>query len=154
MAVVTYKDQKRTKRTSQSSQVFKGFSTQGREFLDRKLYDVELVKQDLLNHFNIRKGEKLENPDFGTNIWLYLFDPLDDDTKNAVIRDVEEVINYDPRVTLDQIEVQEAEQGLSVKMTVLYIGYAIGETINLLFDSEQGLLQGPGQFFNSSTANY
>jgi len=154
MAVVTYKDQKRTKRTSQSSQVFKGFSTQGREFLDPKLYDVELVKQDLLNHFNIRKGEKLENPDFGTNIWLYLFDPLDDDTKNAVIRDVEEVINYDPRVTLDQIEVQEAEQGLSVKMTVLYIGYAIGETINLLFDSEQGLLQGPGQFFNSSTANY
>ena len=154
MAIVTYKDQKRTKRTSQSSQVFKGFSTQGREFLDPKLYDIELVKQDLLNHFNIRKGEKLENPAFGTNILLYLFDPLDQDTKNAVIRDVEEVVNYDPRVTLDQIEVQEAEHGLSVKMTVLYIGYAIGETINLLFDSQQGLLQGLGQFFNSSSTNY
>src|SRR6056300_1664971 len=116
MAIVSFKDSKRTTRTPKN-QVFSGFSTQGRTFQDPKLYDVELVKQDLLNHFNIRKGEKLENPDFGTNVWLYLFDPLDDDTKNAVIRDVEEVINYDPRVTLDQIEVQEYEQGLSVKMT-------------------------------------
>ena len=154
MAIVNFKDQKRTTRTSQQTQLFKGFSTQGREFQDAKLYDVELVKQDLLNHFNIRKGEKLENPDFGTNIWLYLFDPLDDDTKNAVISEVESVVNYDPRVTLDQIEVQEYEQGLQVKMTVLYIGYAIRETINLLFDGEQGLLQGPNQISSATTTSY
>ena len=154
MAVVNFSDQKRTKQTSVNSQIFKGFSTQGREFKDPKLYDVELVKQDLLNHLNIRKGEKLENPDFGTNIWLYVFDPLDEETKNLVIEDVESVINYDPRVTLDQIEVQESDHGLSVKMTVLYIGYALGETINLLFDQNQGLLQGPGQVFTSSSSTY
>ena len=154
MAVVNFSDSKSTKQTSVNTQIFKGFSTQGREFKDPKLYDVELVKQDLLNHFNIRKGEKLENPDFGTNIWLYVFDPLDEETKNLVIEDVESVINYDPRVTLDQIEVQESDHGLSVKMTVLYIGYALGETINLLFDQNQGLLQGPGQVFTSSSSTY
>ena len=154
MAVVNFSDSKSTKQTSVNTQIFKGFSTQGREFKDPKLYDVELVKQDLLNHFNIRKGEKLENPDFGTNIWLYVFDPLDEETKNLVIEDVESVINYDPRVTLDQIEVQESDHGLSVKMTVLYIGYALGETINLLFDQNQGLLQGPGQVFTSSSSSY
>ena len=68
-----------------------------------------LVKQDLMNHFNIRKGEKLENPDFGTNIWEYIFDPLDVDTKNAIISDVEAVGNYDPRVTIDQVQVNEYE---------------------------------------------
>ena len=135
MAVVTFKDIKRTTQQVQQNHI-------------------ELVKQDLLNNFNIRKGEKLENPNFGTNLWNYLFDPLDADTKDAVIREVEAVINYDPRVALDQLEVFEAENGLQVKITVLYIGYAIGETLNLLFDSEQGLLQGPGQVFNSSQANY
>ena len=154
MAVVNFSDSKNTKQTSVNSQIFKGFSTQGREFKDPKLYDVELVKHDLLNHFNIRKGEKLENPDFGTNIWLYVFDPLDEETKNLVIEDVETVVNYDPRVTLDQIEVQESDHGLSVKMTVLYIGYAIGETINLLFDQNQGLLVGPGQVFTSQSSTY
>ena len=154
MAVVTFKDTKRTTQQVQQNQIFNGFSTIGREFKDPKLYDIELVKQDLLNNFNIRKGEKLENPNFGTNLWNYLFDPLDADTKDAVIREVEAVINYDPRVALDQLEVFEAENGLQVKITVLYIGYAIGETLNLLFDSEQGLLQGPGQVFTSSQANY
>jgi phage baseplate assembly protein W len=154
MAIVNYKAQKQTQNTTPSSQVFKGFSTQGREFKSPELYDIELVKQDLLNHFNIRKGEKLENPDFGTNIWLYLFDPLDEETKNAVIRDVEEVVNYDPRVTLDQIEVRESQHGLQVVMSVLYIGYAIGETINLLFDQNEGLMVGSGQFFSSSPSTY
>ena len=64
------------------------------------------------------------------------------------------LVNYDPRVTLDQIEVQESDHGLSVKMTVLYIGYAIGETINLLFDQNQGLLVGPGQVFTSQSSTY
>jgi len=130
-----------TNNTTQS-QIFKGFTTQNGEFSSTKIYDVALVKQDLLNHFNIRKGEKLENPEFGTNIWQYLFDPLDVDTKNAIISDVEAVGNYDPRVQIDQIEVQEYEHGVQVTMTLIYIGYGISEQVNLLFDQNQGLLSG------------
>ena len=152
MTIVSFKDQKRTTR-SQKNQVFSGFSTQGRTFQDPKLYDIELVKQDLLNHFNIRKGEKLENPEFGTNIWLYIYDPLDQDTKNAVIQEVEDVIAYDPRVQLDQIEVDEYEHGLQIRMSLLYIGYGIGESIDLLFDNQQGLLTGAQTFYPVNTTN-
>ena len=49
MALVTYKD-KKTSGKKLRSQVFSGFSTQGRDFQDPKMYDIELVKQDLLNH--------------------------------------------------------------------------------------------------------
>ena len=51
--------------TAQTSTSFKyrGFSSN--EIKNNfKLYDMELVKRDLLNHFYIRKGEKLENPNF------------------------------------------------------------------------------------------
>lgn len=152
MAIVTYKDSKQTTR-SQKTQVFSGFSTQGREFQDPKLYDIELVKQDLLNHFNIRKGEKLENPEFGTNIWLYVFDPLDQDTKNSIIQEVEDVCAYDPRVDLDQIEVDEYEHGIQIRVSLLYIGYGIGETMDLLFDNQQGLLTGQQTFYPVNTTN-
>ena len=152
MAIVTYKDSKQTTR-SQKTQVFSGFSTQGREFQDPKLYDIELVKQDLLNHFNIRKGEKLENPEFGTNIWLYVFDPLDQDTKNSIIQEVEDVCAYDPRVVLDQIEVDEYEHGIQIRISLLYIGYGIGETMDLLFDNQQGLLTGQQTFYPVNTTN-
>ena len=152
MAIVTYKDSKQTTR-SQKNQVFSGFSTQGRTFQDPKLYDIELVKQDLLNHFNIRKGEKLENPEFGTNIWLYVFDPLDQDTKNSIIQEVEDVCAYDPRVDLDQIEVDEYEHGIQIRVSLLYIGYGIGETMDLLFDNQQGLLTGQQTFYPVNTTN-
>lgn len=149
MAIVSFKDSKQTTR-SQKNQVFSGFSTQGRTFQDPKLYDIELVKQDLFNHFNIRKGEKLENPEFGTNIWQYLFDPLDDQTKNAIVEDVQTVINYDPRVTLDQLEIDEYEHGIQITLSVLYIGYGLGETFNLLFDQNEGLLTKGSTLFPSS----
>jgi len=38
---------------------YKGFSTINNDFGSPKLTDTDLIKRDLLNHFAIRKGEKL-----------------------------------------------------------------------------------------------
>jgi len=153
MAIVNFQTAQKESTTIQNSngsQIFKGFSTQQGEFADPKLYDIELVKQDLFNHFNIRKGEKLENPEFGTNIWQYLFDPLDIDTKNAIISDIEDVVNYDPRVTLDQVDVNQYEHGVQVNVTVVYIGYGIKEQMNLLFDQTEGLLSQGSTYYQAN----
>jgi phage baseplate assembly protein W len=150
MAVKNFNEVNSTTQGISNTRIFRGHSSVGRDFADSKLYDIELVKQDLLNHFNILKGEKLENPDFGTNIWLYLMDPLDDETRNAVIEEVEAIINYDPRVEMDSIEVNDYEQGLQVKVSVIYTGYGIGESMDLLFDTQQGLLAGPTQIYSAA----
>ena len=54
---------------------YKGFSTIGQTGKFR-LTDFDLVKQDIINNFQIRKGEKLMNPDFGTIIWNIIHEPL------------------------------------------------------------------------------
>ena len=150
MAVKNFNEVNPTQQGVANTRLFRGHSSVGRDFADSKLYDIQLVKQDILNHFNILKGEKLENPNFGTNIWLYLMDPLDDETRNAVIEDVEEIINYDPRIEMDSIEVNDYEQGLQVKVSILYTGYGLGESMDLLFDSQQGLMAGPSQIYPTS----
>jgi len=150
MAVKNFNEVNSTTQGVSNTRIFRGHSSVGRDFADTKLYDIELVKQDLLNHFNILKGEKLENPDFGTNIWLYLMDPLDDETRNAVIEEVEAIVNYDPRVEMDSIEVNDYEQGLQVKVSVVYTGYGLGESMDLLFDSQQGLLAGPSEVYTAA----
>ena len=76
---------------------------------------------------------------------------MDGETKDLIIQEVEQVVNYDPRVALDQIEVLDSEHGIQVRMTILYIGYGLGESINLLFDNQQGLLQGQTQVFSSQS---
>ena len=148
MATVTYTSKSTVDQDVQTQkQIFKGFSTQQGEFNDSKLYDIELVKQDIFNHFNIRKGEKLENPEFGTNIWQYIFDPLDDQTRQAILDDAQNVIAYDPRVVLDQLELDEYEHGIQVTLSVLYVGYGVGERFNLLFDQNEGLLSSGSNIF-------
>ena len=74
--------------------LYRGFSTvaANKKF---KLTDLDLVKQDLINHFHIKKGEKLMNPDFGTVIWSLLFENLTDDVKSVLTEDVKRIVSYD-----------------------------------------------------------
>jgi len=62
---------------------YNGFSSQETKS-SFKLYDIDLVKQDIINHFYIRKGEKLMNPDFGTVIWDLLFEQFTHSTLLAL----------------------------------------------------------------------
>ena len=63
------------------SRAYRGISTANPNNTSSTLYDIALIKQDIINHFHIRQGEKLENPEFGTIIWDVLFEPLTDKLK-------------------------------------------------------------------------
>ena len=99
--------------TAQTSTSFKykGFSSAAIKN-NFKLYDMELVKQDLLNHFYIRKGEKLENPNFGTIIWDMLFENFTPEVKKLITDDVEQIINYDPRIQVTTLTIDSTDMGI------------------------------------------
>ena len=113
--------------------LYNGFSTYNRSKHFR-ITDFELVKQDLINHFSIRKGEKLMNPDFGTVIWDTLFDPLDDDTKNVIIQDVKRIIGYDPRVGAQNVVVTQFDFGIQIEIDLVYISTNQRNLLSLSFD--------------------
>lgn len=99
-----------------------------------KLYDIDLVKQDLINHFYIRKGEKLENPEFGTVIWDILFEPFTEEVKEIITKDVEEIVNYDPRIQVNEITIDSTEQGIRIEASVVYIPFNVNEKMTFNFD--------------------
>ena len=94
---------------------YRGFSTVTSTRKSR-LVDFELAKQDLINHFHIKKGEKLHNPNFGTNLWSIVFDPLTPTTKQAIIDDINVIAGYDPRIQVNDVVVVEYEQGIQVEL--------------------------------------
>ena len=101
------------------------------------LRDISLIKQDLINHFHIRQGEKLNDPTFGTIIWDVLFDPLTDQLKQLILDDVTRIINHDPRVSANSIILDSYDHGISVSCELTYIPYNITEAVNFLFDQDQ-----------------
>ena len=104
------------------------------------MFDLPLIKQDIVNHFHIRQGEKLENPTFGTIIWDILFEPLTEALKDAIIKDVERIVNYDPRVSADSVLIDAYETGIQITCELTYLPYNISETLSLQFDQRAGLV--------------
>lgn len=113
--------------------LYRGFSTYNRSKKFR-VVDFALVKQDLINHFNIRKGEKLMQPSFGTIIWSMLFEPMTDALRQAVIEDVKSIVNYDPRVQVINVNLTEKEHGLQVEIDLRYAPTDESETLVMNFD--------------------
>ena len=53
------------KQAPKTSQFYVGFSSIDIANTNSKLYDLALIKQDIINQFNNRKGERVMNPEFG-----------------------------------------------------------------------------------------
>ena len=100
---------------------YKGFSTVNNNFGSSKLTDTDLIKRDLLNHFAIRKGEKLMRGNFGTSLRDLIMDPLTEETKQLIIEEVNAVINNDPRVRPEEVTLDEYENGLQVQIVLHYV---------------------------------
>lgn len=118
---------------------YRGFSTVSDTTEGFALYDFELIKQDIVNHFHIRQGEKLSDPNFGTIIWDVLFEPFTNNIKEAIIQNVTDIVNYDPRVKVEQILVDTYESGIEVACTLSYLPYNISQQMLFRFDQSVGL---------------
>jgi phage baseplate assembly protein W len=117
---------------------YRGFSS--KEFKKNfKLYDFELCKQDLVNHFNIRKGEKLQNPDFGTIIWDILFEPFTQAVREEIAKDVEKIINFDKRIRVDNILIDATEYGLRIQAELTYLPLDLKDVLKLDFDKRNSI---------------
>jgi phage baseplate assembly protein W len=125
-----------------ATNIYKGFSTYNRN----KKFNVtnyELVRQDLFNHFNIAKGEKLMNPNFGTIIWNLLFEPLTPETKKAMLADVRRVVSYDPRIAVQNVILTEFDRGIQIEIELTYLVSNQQDRVTLQFDRDAMSLTRP-----------
>jgi phage baseplate assembly protein W len=119
--------------------LYRGFSTVNRNKKFR-VTDVDLVKQDLINHFSVHKGEKLMQPNFGSVIWSLLFEPLTDQLQQLIVDDVKRIVGYDPRLGLKNINIISQDYGIQIEVDLVYIPTNQATTLSLQFDANSARL--------------
>ena len=77
--------------------IFRGFSTVDKIRAPYSLFDQELIKRDLLNEFQTRRGERLMKPNFGSIIHDLLMEPEDTITDDEIRDDITRICDKDPR---------------------------------------------------------
>ena len=115
-----------------------GYTTLNTKSTSKILRDLDLAKQDLENHFHIRKGEKWTNPDFGSNLPYLVFQPLDTLTSDEIEDDVITVVSYDPRFNLvnSTVTVDEDANYVYVSANLIYLPTKTATDLQLKFDKE------------------
>jgi phage baseplate assembly protein W len=116
-----------------------GFST-----IDRKrkftLTDNDLVVRDVLNSLLIKKGEKVGRPDYGTDLWGLVFEPLNDQMIKALQQELQQTIEQDPRVKFEDAQVNPGANGILVELFITVLPTSEQQRLSLFFDQDQQTL--------------
>ncbi len=97
--------------------------------------DVNDIVQSMKIILSTRKGERLTNPHFGCAMHDYLFEPINEVTKNMISDAIQNaLIEYEPRIIVEDIKLDFAEQleGI-VNVELDYVVRKINTRHNVVF---------------------
>jgi phage baseplate assembly protein W len=89
------------------------------------------------------------NPNYGCLIWDRLFEPLTPALKDAMVKDVTEIIQADPRIdVLQRVQLSQSTDGIGILLSADIIIKNTNELVNLnlAFDGTSGVV--------NTTVNY
>jgi phage baseplate assembly protein W len=97
-------------------------------FLDLTETDNKAIKADLLHLLLTRKGQRLYNPEFGTRLLEYIYEPYDELTFSDIRNEIDNAVNiYLPQVRLNDLAVEPSP--LNEYAVLLTIDYTITDDI-------------------------
>lgn len=100
-----------------------------------KLVDEQLVIQDLVNAFNIVRGSKVGQPEYGTTIWTYVFEPNTPDTQFKLETEVRRVAGLDPRLVVNLVKSYPEENGILIEVELAIRPFNNATTLDIYFDN-------------------
>jgi len=115
---------------------FVGYSTVNRN-KQFTLVDDDLIKQDLLNAFNIRQGELVGRPGYGTIIWSFLFENQLPDTQQAIYDEVQRVAGGDPRIYIQNVYSYPQQNGMLIQIILQTVATTTAQQLSIFFDQTQ-----------------
>lgn len=108
-----------------------------------KMVDAPLVLQDFINALNIRQGEKVGQPEYGTKLWSYVFEPNTTDMQFQLENEIRRVASQDPRLDLNYVKAFPQENGILVEIELSVSPYNQAQIVSIYFDgsSSRAIIQ-------------
>lgn len=104
----------------------------GRKF---RLVDEALVVQNFVNALNIRQGQKVGNPQYGTTLWDFVFEPNTPDIQFQLQNEIQRVASQDPRLQIENLRAYPQENGILLEMQVAVIPFNSASLLSVFFNS-------------------
>lgn len=100
-----------------------------------KLVDTQLVIQDFLNALNIQRGTKVGQPQYGTDLYNFIFQPNVPEVQQALQEEIKRIAAADPRIQLNYVSVYPRENGILLEVEMAIMPFQQALTLSFFFDS-------------------
>lgn len=100
-----------------------------------RLVDSQLVIQDFVNALNIRRGTKVGQPQYGTNLWDFVFQPNVPEVQQALQEEIVRIAAADPRIQLNYVNVYPRDNGILLEVEIAIAPFNQARLLNVFFDS-------------------
>lgn len=104
-----------------------------------KLVDEQLVVQDFINALNIRQGQKVGQPGYGTTLWTFVFEPNTADVQFQLTSELRRVASLDPRIALNSLRAFPQNNGILVEIEMSVVPFNNAAFLSIFFDSNTNL---------------
>lgn len=104
----------------------------GRKF---RLVDEQLVLQDFINALNIQQGQKPGQPEYGTTLWSFVFEPNTADVQFQLENELKRVASLDPRLMLNEVKAFPQENGILIEIELAVVPFNNATVLNVFFDN-------------------
>lgn len=93
---------------------------------DGSLFDtsdnkVECISSEMMHVMFTPKGQRLRDPDFGTNLIQYIFEPSDNQTWGDIKMEIKNTVSrYVPDCIINDVEIAEGDNGMDLYARIKY----------------------------------
>lgn len=93
---------------------------------EKTLVDLDIktadgIRSELMHLLFTPKGERIRNPEFGTNLIQFIFSPNDAQTWSEIKSELKDSVSrFIPNTTLNDIEIYETDNGLGMVAVIKY----------------------------------
>lgn len=101
-----------------------------------RLVDEALVIQDFVNALNIQQGQKVGQPQYGTTLWSFVFEPNTVDVQFQLENEIRRVASQDPRMILNTIKSYPQENGILIEVEMAVAPFNNAELLSIFFDNQ------------------
>lgn len=99
-----------------------------------KQYGIHLIKNNVIDLLTTKKGDRVMLPEFGTNLHLAVFEPLDNFLFSEIQFEIATALaTYEPRVKIINFEVQEID---ATEVFTTTVGPHSTEAVGLTSESQ------------------
>lgn len=88
--------------------------------MGKTVYDREAIKTSINNILTWKQYERILNPNFGNSLWSTVFENINGLTKNNIINAVRKMLEYEPRIKVNNIDVYMNAQANEITVAFSY----------------------------------